>query len=45
MNNRNSCVCGGSNCGKYFNGLSRNFEINGGTEYFKCEDLEVFQLE
>ena len=45
MNDRNSRVCGGYDCGNYFNGLSRNIEINGGTEYFKCEDLEVFQLE
>ena len=43
MNNKNSWVCGES-CGNYFSGLSRNFEINGGSEYFKCEDLEVFQL-
>ena len=43
MNNKNSLVCGGFDCGNYFNGL--NFEINGGSEYFKCEDLEVFQFE
>ncbi len=44
MNNKNSQVCGG-NCENYFSGLSKNYEINGGSRYFKCEDLEVFQLE
>ena len=43
MNNKNSWVCSGS-CGNYFSRLSSNYEINGGSEYFKCEDLEVFQL-
>jgi hypothetical protein len=43
MNNKNSYVCRGG-CGNYFSGLSPNHEINGGSEYFKCEDLEVFQL-
>ena len=27
-----------------FNGLKNEFEINGGEEYFKCKELEVFQL-
>ena len=41
MNNKNSWVCRGD-CGNYFSGL--NYEINGGSEFFRCEDLEVFQL-
>ena len=27
-----------------FDGLKNEFEINGGEEYFKCKELEVFQL-
>ena len=46
MNKKNSYICGGgSDCGNYFNGLSTNYEMNGGKRNFKCEDLEVFQLE
>ena len=37
----NNCrLCGGDNY--RFQGLSK--EINGGKDYFKCLDLEVFQL-
>ena len=45
MKNNNQQVCGGLECKNYFYGLSRNFEINGGKEYFKCKEVEVFQLE
>ena len=27
-----------------FNGLNNNYEMNGGRETFRCEELEVFQL-
>ena len=43
MSNSNSEVCGGA-CEKYFNELTKNYEMNGGNRYFKCVELEVFQL-
>ena len=38
-----SKVCAGD-CEKYFSGLTKNYEMNGGYRFFKCVELEVFQL-
>ena len=43
MNNNESLVCE-DNCYNYFKNLPPNIGINGGKKYFKCLDLEVFQL-
>ena len=29
---------------EYFNDVNDDFEINGGNQFFKCKELEVFQL-
>ena len=43
LNNENSFVCE-DGCEKYFEILRFKKEINGGKKYFKCQELEVFQL-
>ena len=43
LNNNESLVCE-DNCYNYFKNLPPNIGINGGKKYFKCLDLEVFQL-
>ena len=29
---------------EYFNDVNDDFEMNGGNQFFKCKELEVFQL-
>ena len=42
LNNNNSYCC--SNNNGYFLGVNESYEMNGGHKYFKCKDLEIFQI-